>query len=80
MHFVAGGFTGILILCICLAYLYEAAHAWKKDRAAAWQHRASTADDRFHKSVENDGGAFHVVSLSADELLVYLANLMDSKN
>jgi len=37
MHLLPWGFIGILDFVHLLAYLHEAAHAWKKDRAAAWQ-------------------------------------------
>lgn len=37
MHLLPWGFIGILDFVHLLAYLYEAAHAWKKDRAAAWK-------------------------------------------
>lgn len=38
MHLLAWGFVGILDVVHLLAYLYDAAHAWKKsDRRAAWK-------------------------------------------
>ena len=37
MHLLPWGFIAILDFVHLLAYLYEAAHAWKKDRAAAWK-------------------------------------------
>lgn len=38
MHLVPSGFIGILDVVHLLAYLHDAAHAWKKsDRRAAWQ-------------------------------------------
>jgi hypothetical protein len=37
MHLVAWGFIGILDFVHLLSYLYDAAHAWKKDRARAWK-------------------------------------------
>jgi hypothetical protein len=37
MHLVPWGFIGILDFVHLLAYLYDAAHAWKKDRRAAWK-------------------------------------------
>jgi hypothetical protein len=37
MHLLAWGFIGILDFVHLLSYLYDAAHAWKKDRAAAWK-------------------------------------------
>jgi hypothetical protein len=37
MHLLPWGFIGILDFVHLLAYLYEAAHVWKKDRRAAWQ-------------------------------------------
>jgi len=80
MHLLPWGSPAFWILWHLLAYLYEAAHAWKKDRAAAVANRASTCGRPVPQVGRDDGGAFHVVSLSADELLVYLANLMDSKN
>lgn len=36
MHLLPWGFIGILDFVHLLAYLYDAAHAWKKDRARAW--------------------------------------------
>ena len=40
MHLLPWGFVGILDFVHLLAYLYEAAHACKKDRAAAWMQYA----------------------------------------
>jgi hypothetical protein len=37
MHLVAWGFIGILDFVHLLSYLYDAAHAWKKDHARAWK-------------------------------------------
>jgi hypothetical protein len=37
MHLLPWGFTGILDFVHLLAYLYDAAHAWKKERRAAWK-------------------------------------------
>jgi hypothetical protein len=37
MHLVPWGFIGILDVVHLLAYLHDAAHAWKKDRRAAWK-------------------------------------------
>ena len=37
MHLLPSGFIGILDFVHLLAYLYDAAHAWKKDPAAAWK-------------------------------------------
>lgn len=37
MHLLPWGFIGILDFVHLLAYLYDAAHAWKKDRARAWK-------------------------------------------
>jgi hypothetical protein len=37
MHLLPCGFIGILDFVHLLAYLYDAAHAWKKDRRAAWK-------------------------------------------
>jgi hypothetical protein len=37
MHLLPWGFIGILDFVHLLAYLYDAAHAWKKDRQAAWK-------------------------------------------
>jgi len=37
MHLVPWGFIGSLDFVHLLAYLYDAAHAWKKDRRAAWK-------------------------------------------
>jgi hypothetical protein len=37
MHLLPWGFIGILDFVHLLAYLYDAAHAWKKDRACAWR-------------------------------------------
>lgn len=37
LHLLPSGFIGILDFVHLLAYLYEAAHAWKKDRTAAWK-------------------------------------------
>lgn len=36
MHLLPWGFIGILDFVHLLAYLHDAAHAWKKDRARAW--------------------------------------------
>src|SRR5262245_11477716 len=37
MHLLPWGFIGILDFVHLLAYLHDAAHAWKKDRQAAWR-------------------------------------------
>ena len=37
MHLVPWGFIGILDFVHLLAYLYDAAHAWKQDRPRAWK-------------------------------------------
>ena len=37
MHLLPWGFIGILDFVHLLAYLYDAAHAWKKHRPAAWK-------------------------------------------
>jgi hypothetical protein len=37
MHLLPWGFLGILDFVHLLAYLHDAAHAWKKDRRAAWR-------------------------------------------
>jgi hypothetical protein len=37
MHLVAWGFIGILDFVHLLSYLYDAAHAWKKDRDRSWK-------------------------------------------
>lgn len=37
MHLLAWGFIGILDFVHLLSYLYEAAHAWKKERVGAWK-------------------------------------------
>ena len=37
MHLLPWGFIGILDFVHLLAYLYDAAHAWKKDRTRAWK-------------------------------------------
>jgi hypothetical protein len=37
MHLLPWGFIGILDFVHLLAYLYDAAQAWKKDRQAAWK-------------------------------------------
>ena len=37
MHLVPWGFIGILDFVHLLAYLHDAAHAWKKNRSAAWK-------------------------------------------
>ena len=38
LHLLAWGFVGILDFLHLLAYLYDAAHAWRgSDRAAGWQ-------------------------------------------
>lgn len=37
MHLLPCGFIGILDIIHLLAYLYDAAHAWKKDRDRSWQ-------------------------------------------
>jgi hypothetical protein len=37
MHLLPWGFIGVLDFVHLLAYLYDAAHAWKKDRACAWK-------------------------------------------
>jgi len=37
MHLLPWGFIGILDFVHLLAYLYDAAHAWKKDRNRAWK-------------------------------------------
>lgn len=37
MHLLPSGFIGILDFVHLLAYLYDAAHAWKKDRGRAWK-------------------------------------------
>lgn len=37
MHLLPWGFIGILDFVHLLSYLYDAAHAWKKDRARAWK-------------------------------------------
>jgi hypothetical protein len=37
MHLLPSGFIGILDFVHLVAYLYSAAHAWKKDPAAAWK-------------------------------------------
>jgi hypothetical protein len=37
MHLLPWGFIGILDFVHLLAYLYDAAHAWKKDSRAAWK-------------------------------------------
>jgi hypothetical protein len=37
MHLLPWGFIGILDFVHLLAYLYDAAHAWKKDRARGWK-------------------------------------------
>jgi hypothetical protein len=36
MHLLPSGFIGILDFVHLLAYLHDAAHAWKKDRGRAW--------------------------------------------
>ncbi len=40
MHLLPWGFMGILDFVHLLAYLYDAAHAWKKDSRAAWKQYA----------------------------------------
>lgn len=40
LHLLPWGFIGILDFVHLLAYLYDAAHAWKKDPAAAWKQYA----------------------------------------
>jgi hypothetical protein len=37
MHLLPWGFIGILDFVHLLAYLYDAAHAWRKDRGRAWK-------------------------------------------
>jgi hypothetical protein len=37
MHLLPWGFIGILDFVHLLSYLYEAAHAWRKDRVRAWK-------------------------------------------
>jgi hypothetical protein len=37
MHLLPWGFVGILDFVHLLAYLHDAAHAWKKDRGQAWK-------------------------------------------
>lgn len=37
MHLLPWGFVGILDFVHLLAYLHDAAHAWKKDRGKAWK-------------------------------------------
>ena len=37
MHLVPWGFIGILDFVHLVAYLHDAAHAWKKDRSRAWK-------------------------------------------
>jgi hypothetical protein len=37
MHLLPWGFIGILDFVHLLAYLYDAAHAWKKDRSQGWK-------------------------------------------
>jgi hypothetical protein len=37
MHLLPSGFIGILDFVHLLAYLHDAAHAWKKDRGRAWK-------------------------------------------
>jgi hypothetical protein len=37
MHLLPCGFIGILDFVHLLAYLYDAAHAWRKDRGRAWK-------------------------------------------
>jgi hypothetical protein len=37
MHLLPWGFIGVLDFVHLLAYLYDAAHAWKKDRARGWK-------------------------------------------
>jgi hypothetical protein len=37
MHLLPWGFIGILDFVHLLAYLYDAAHAWRKDRSRAWK-------------------------------------------
>jgi hypothetical protein len=37
VHLLPWGFIGILDFVHLLAYLYDAAHAWKKERARAWR-------------------------------------------
>ncbi len=37
MHLLPWGFIGVLDFVHLLAYLYDAAHAWKPDRGRAWQ-------------------------------------------
>jgi hypothetical protein len=37
MHLLPWGFMGILDFVHLLAYLYDAAHAWRKDRGRAWK-------------------------------------------
>lgn len=37
MHLLPWGFVGILDFVHLLAYLHDAAHAWKKDRGRAWK-------------------------------------------
>jgi len=37
MHLLPSGFIGILDFVHLLAYLYDAAHAWRKDRGRAWK-------------------------------------------
>jgi hypothetical protein len=37
LHLLPWGFIGVLDFVHLLAYLYDAAHAWKKERARAWQ-------------------------------------------
>ena len=37
MHLLPWGFIGILDFVHLLAYLHDAAHAWKKDRSRAWK-------------------------------------------
>src|SRR5262249_4031595 len=38
MHLLPWGFIGILDFVHLLAYLHDAAHAWKKERSRAWKH------------------------------------------
>ena len=37
MHLLPWGFIGVLDFVHLLAYLYDAAHTWKKDRSRAWK-------------------------------------------
>jgi len=37
MHLLPSGFIGVLDFVHLLAYLHDAAHAWKKDRGRAWK-------------------------------------------